>query len=87
MYSGLANTKYVVPLCKESWEIRAFLDIPNSLFKIVSDLRNIKSLLTYNDHKKITQIYIYNEKEDKGISNALSYKTESRKVKGIYNDL
>ena len=54
MYSGLANTKYVVPLCKESWEIKAFLDIPNSLFKIVSDLRNIKSLLTYNDHKKIT---------------------------------
>ena len=43
--------------------------------------------MKYKDHQSVVEIYIYNEKEEKGISSALSYKSETRKVKGIFTKL
>ena len=41
MYNGLSDSKYIVPLVKRASEIAPFLEVPNSLFKIVSDLANM----------------------------------------------
>lgn len=45
MYSGLADVPYIVPLCKRAEEIKTFLDVPNSHFKIVADLTNFGKAL------------------------------------------
>lgn len=42
MYSGLSDVPYIVPLCRKASEIKTFLDVPNSLFKIVADMQNFK---------------------------------------------
>ena len=61
--------------------------VPNSLFKIVSDLENMPDVLKLRINSKVIEFFIYNEVGQKGISKALSFKGLSRKVKGIYNVL
>ena len=59
---------------KKAIEIKQFLDIPNSLFKIVSDLDNIEEALRFKIHKTIVEYYIFNEKGENGIAEALEFK-------------
>lgn len=87
MYSGLSDCRYIVPLVKEASEMNSFLEIPNSLFKIVSDLANMTEVLRSKVNSKVVEFFIFNTEGDKGIAKCLSYKSESRKVKGIYNQL
>ena len=53
MYNGLSDSKYVVPLVKRASEIAPFLEVPNSLFKIVSDLANMEETLNYRINSKV----------------------------------
>lgn len=61
--------------------------VPNSLFKIVSDLGNIARILRKKDLNGIVEFYIYNNEGQAGFSKAIGFKSLSRKVKGIYDDL
>ena len=45
MYNGLSDQKYLAPLCENISEAKEFLNVENSLFKIVADLENIKGML------------------------------------------
>ena len=40
MYNGLSNKTYEVPICQDKDELDIFLKVPNSCFKIVTDLDN-----------------------------------------------
>lgn len=53
MYSGLSERQYLVPLCKNDSEAAQFLTVPNSLFKIVSDLENISRVLQFKINPKV----------------------------------
>ena len=43
--------------------------------------------MKHKENQNVVEIYIYNEKGEKGISSALRYKAETRKVKGIFTKL
>ena len=62
MYAGLSEREAIVPLCKSSNEIKPFLEIPNSWFKIVSDLVNIVDVIKYKTNQKVVEFYIYNDR-------------------------
>lgn len=87
MYSELSDSKYVAPLVREAEEIEPFLGVPNSLFKIVTDIDNATETLRWKINSKVVEFYIFNNLGEKGIARALSYKSLTRKVKGIYNKL
>ncbi len=53
MYSGLSETPYIVPLCSKSSEIKTFLSVPNSLFKIVADLSNFNEAVKCKTNNKV----------------------------------
>ena len=87
MYSELSDSKYVAPLVRDAGEISPFMEVPNSLFKIVTDIDNATEVLRWKINNKVVEFYIFNNLGEKGIARALSYKSLTRKVKGIYNQL
>lgn len=53
MYNGLTD-KFLVPLCKNCDEAKIYLDLPNSFFKIVSDLVNMEDVLNFRIRSTVT---------------------------------
>ena len=38
VYKGLMDDEIIVPFVKRAWEIEPFLNLPNTYFKIVTDI-------------------------------------------------
>ena len=86
MYNGLLD-KFLVPICRNAEEAKPFLDLPHSFFKIVADLANMENALNFRIKSSVTEFYVYNEKGDDGVAEAIDFKSRSKKVKGIYTKL
>lgn len=87
MYKGLLDDSNIVPFVKHAWEIEPFLSLPNAYFKIVSNIANTEDVLRYKINVKVVEFYIYNDEGELGMSQALEFKSWSRKIKGIYTNL
>ena len=77
----------MVPLVENSWEIKPFLEVPNSIFKLVLGVKNLSDVEMLKDNEKIVEIYVHCVNNDKDVSKCLNSKAECRKIKGIFFDL
>ena len=76
-----------MPICRNCGEAKPFLQLPDTFFKIVSDLTNMEDALNFRIRSNVSEFYIYNERGDDGVSLAIDFKSRSRKVKGIFTKL
>lgn len=60
VYKGLLDDSNIVPFVKHVWEIEPFLNLSNTYFKIVSDIKNMEGALRYKINNKVVEYYIYN---------------------------
>lgn len=60
VYKGLLDDSNIVPFVKNVWEIEPFLNLSNTYFKIVSDIKNMEGALRYKINNKVVEYYIYN---------------------------
>ena len=59
MYNGLLD-KFLVPVCHNCDEAKPFLNLANSFFKIVADLKNMEDALNFRHKNSVTEFYVYN---------------------------
>ena len=50
-------------------------------------MANAEEALRYKINVRVVEYYIFNDQGEKGMTDALEYKSWSKKVRGIYNNL
>ena len=87
VYKGLMDDSVIVPFVENAWEIEPFLQLPGVYFKIVTSVGCAEEALKYKINVRVVEYYIYNDQGEKGMTDALEYKSWSKKVRGIYTNL